>query len=156
MPERNSTSDIVREMQALARRWADAVAPGLPARRVLVLGDDGVRLLDTPVPACACAPTAAAALEEVEHGWRLTDRAAFFDGQRVPVAGSRLALLRALVESDEPATAKELAAAAFDRETSIDNVRYHLRKLREELKAAFTYDGDVIQGDDEGYRLVLR
>ena len=65
-------------------------------------------------------------------------------------------VLRALVGASDPMTAKELAAAAFDRETSIDNVRYHIRKLREELKKAFTFDGDVIQGDDEGYAIALR
>lgn len=156
MSERNLPRDPIRDLQAAVRAAADHVAPGHLPRRLIILGDAGARLLDVPVPACVCAPAPAAAVIEPPHGWAVTDRAATFDGARVPVPASRLPLLRALIGADGPLTAKELGERAFDRATSLDNVRYHIRKLRAELTAAFTFDGDVIQGDDDGYTLVLR
>lgn len=152
------SADPLRDLQAAARVIAEHVNPGHPACRVIVLDRDGVKVLDTTVPLCGCAtPTAVPSVEvPVQSGWIVTDRGAQFDGQPVRVPSSRLKLLRALIDATEPVTAKELTVLVFDRETDIANTRYHIRELRKELKAAFTFDSDVIQGDDDGYRLVLR
>lgn len=151
----NERDYLLRDLLVAVRLVAERFT-GRPARRLYVTDDGGETILEIAVPTCACEPPARSATEAVPHGWSVTDRGATFDGTAVPVPGSRLKLLRALVEADGPRTAKELLDLAFDRETSIDNVRYHLRELKRELKKAFTFDGDVIQGDDEGYRLVLR
>lgn len=160
MAERISGRDPIKELQAAARFAAEHVA-GQPPQRVIVLGLDNRKLLDVTVP-CGCVATpsgAAVVVPEVPlviAGWVVTDRAATFDGTPVPVAPSRLRLLRVLVEAEGPLTAKELTGLAFDQHTDDANTRYHIRELKRELKAAFTFDGDVIQGDAEGYRLVLR
>lgn len=160
MSERNLGRDPIKELQAAARFAAEHVA-SQPALRVLVLGPADCLLLNLAVPSGCCATSIAGVVIPAEPplvvaGWVVTERAATFDGTPVPVAPSRLRLLRVLVEADGPLTAKELTATAFDQHTDDANTRYHIRELRRELKTAFTFDGDVIQGDAEGYRLVLR
>ncbi|AMV25456.1 hypothetical protein VT84_13745 [Gemmata sp. SH-PL17] len=149
--------DPLRALQAAARAIADHVSPGRAAKRVIVLDDVG-KLIDVPVPcgACAKADEVDEAKPPVVAGWVVTERGATFDGTAVLVAPSRLRLLRVFIEAENPLTAKELTAAAFDRHTDEANTRYHIRELRRELKTAFTFDGDVIQGEADGYRLVLR
>src|SRR5262249_22748272 len=64
-------------------------------------------------------------------GWSFSERgAALYDGRPVGVAASRLRLLRALVEAEEPLPAKGLIGRAFDRNTSETNVRFHVGELR--------------------------
>lgn len=93
----------------------------------------------------------------LRRGWSVGDRIATFDGRVVPVASSRLRLLRVLAEAGgTPLTAEELAPLAFDRETSVDNVRYHIRELRKELHDAFPQRAEAIKGGDQGYELVIR
>lgn len=86
----------------------------------------------------------------------MTERRAKFDGRPVPVSGSRLRLLKALVEADGPLTAKELTERAFDRQTDTANTRYHIKELRRELRAFFGCEDEVIAGGDDGYTLAIR
>lgn len=153
------SADPIKTLQTAARSVAEHVVPGHPARRVIVLGDNNARLIDTQIPCCPSATASgetAPAVPAVVAGWSVSERGAAFDGAPVPVAPSRLKLLRTLVEAEGPLTAKELTALAFDRHTDDANTRYHIRELKKELKAAFTFDGDVISGENDGYRLVLR
>ncbi|HEY1187986.1 MAG TPA: hypothetical protein VGE74_10030 [Gemmata sp.] len=149
--------DSIRELQTAARVAAEFLAHQ-PAARVIVLGPDERLLVSVTVPSGAGPKGTALEAEAppAAAGWVVTERAAAFDGTPVVVAPSRLRLLRALVEAEQSLTAKELTALVFDRHTDEANTRYHIRELKRELKAAFTFDGDVIQGDGDGYRLVLR
>ncbi len=147
--------DPLKELQLAAARAAEHIFPGDAAGRVIIRGRTGSKLLDAAVPACIPGP-APAAESAPQPGWVVTERSAAFDGQAVPVSPSRLKLLRVLVEAEGPLTAKDLTSMAFDRATDVANTRYHIRELKKELKAAFAFDGDVIVGDDEGYRLVPR
>jgi DNA-binding response OmpR family regulator len=150
-------ADPLRQLQQAARTAAEHVAPGERAARVVLFDVTGRKLLDVTVPVCLPVSEARAEMDVPVAGWHVTDRIATYDGKRIAVGASRLNLLRVLAEADEPITAKELTSAAFDRQTDTANTRYHIRELRKELKAAFTgFEGEPIQGDDEGYRLVLR
>lgn len=151
-----SPQDSIRALQAAARGAAEQCVHQ-SAQRVLVLGAGEQVLLNVAVPAGPDPKgSAAPAADPPKPGWAVTDRAAAFDGAPVAVAPSRLRLLRALVGAEGKLTAKELTALAFDDHTDEANTRYHLRELKKELAKAFTFDGDVIQGDSDGYRLVLR
>jgi DNA-binding winged helix-turn-helix (wHTH) protein len=92
----------------------------------------------------------------VSAGWVVDDRSARFDGRPVAVGVSRLKLLKSLVGADGPIGAKELARLVFGPCGDEENVRYHLRELRKELKAAFGIEGEAVANDGDGYRLVIR
>jgi hypothetical protein len=48
----SSDGDCVRSLQRLALSVANYLSPGTPARRVVILGPGGEKLLDCLVPAC--------------------------------------------------------------------------------------------------------
>ena len=152
----------VRELQASALRFAAIAHPGVSVSYVVALDAAGKVLFKLPVPPAALLlppPTDAEPAESpaVAPGWAVGPKGALYDGARVAVAASRLRLLKVLVEADEPMTAKELTAAAFDKATDVENTRYHIRELRRELKIAFPgFEGEIVAGSDEGYRLQLR
>ena len=158
MPSR----DLIRCLQFDARRVAAAVAPGASVSYVVALDAQGRVLFKLPVPPAALLlpPTDAESAPEppaVAPGWAAGPKGALYDGGRVAVSASRLKLLKVLVEADGPLTAKELTAAAFDKATDVENTRYHIRELRRELKIAFPgFEGEIVAGSDEGYRLQLR
>ena len=143
-------SDPVRALQSAARQAASHVCPGVQVERVVLIAVDGKTLLDVAVPAGAPNQDE----PELQMGWKVTDRRAFFDGKSLLISASRLKLLKVLLEADGPLAGKEIAKLAFSGRTDEDGARFHIRKLREELKAALDYDGDPIPGDG-GYRMVL-
>lgn len=91
----------------------------------------------------------------LRRAWVIGERVASYRGRPVRVSAVRLPLLRALVEAGgAPLTAKELVEVAFDKSTDTPNVRYHLRELRRELKAAIPgAAGEIIAGTNGGYTL---
>ena len=148
-------TDPLKHLQAAAR-LACAHCSQLPAQRVVVFAADGRKVLDVAVPPGAAEPAADPDPPAPPAGWDVSERAARFDGKPVPVSGSRLRLLKALVEADGPLTAKELTALAFDRATDVANTRYHVRELRRELRAFFGGDDEAVAGGDDGYALAIR
>lgn len=148
-------TDPLKALQAAAR-LACAHCAQMPAQRVVVFAADGRKVLDVAVPPGAAEPLAEPDPSAPPAGWDVSERAAKFDGKPVPVRGSRLRLLKALVEADAPLTAKELTSLAFDSQTDITTTRYHVRELRRELKAFFGGDDEVVTGGDEGYALAIR
>jgi hypothetical protein len=152
----------IRRLQCVAKEVAEEIAPGVPAGRVVVYTHDGKKLLDVTVPLVCPSPDGAgevaAAPPPPRPGWDVDDRRALFDGEPVRVAPSRLVLLRVLVVAEGPLSAKELNRLAFAGDSNEENVRFHVRKLRDELNAAFPdfkEDGDVLPGEG-GYRLAVR
>src|SRR5262245_1201224 len=149
-------NEPIRQLQVAVRVAAGHVAPGVTPGRVVVFDAAGDRMIDLRVPP-GCPESERAEEPAAVAGWQVAERVATYDGRPVAVAPSRLKLLRTLVEADAPMSAKELATAAFDRATDEQNVRYHVKELKRELKVAFpSFDSDVIEGTGEGYRLVLR
>jgi DNA-binding response OmpR family regulator len=151
-----SPRDPIAMLQASARRVAAQFVPGSAPQRVVILDAQGHVLFSVAVP-----PGDVEKAEPREQtppsGWLAGEKGATFDGKPVRVAASRFRLLAVLVAAEEPLTAKELTERAFDRATDIANTRYHIRELRKELAEAFpSFEGNVIEGDDAGYRLVLR
>lgn len=148
-------SDPIRALQAAACSAAVHVAPGEPARRVVVYGAGGGKLLDVAVPA-ECPPagdgpgTAAA-------GWVVTDRGAWFDGEPVPVKGRSLDVLRVLAAAPGPVGADELRAAWGGYGAEESTVRWQVNQLKKLLKARFPdFEGDPVAATGSGYLLALR
>jgi hypothetical protein len=157
----------IHDLQVVAARVADILVPGAVARRVVIYDDRGVKILDVAVPACACAAPGPAAEPEVPAltpGWSFVaperggGQVALFDGKVVAaVSAGRVKLLRVLFEAVGPLPAKDVALAAFGEHGDPENARFHLRKLRDELKAAFPeFEGEAVSNDGGGYKLVLR
>jgi hypothetical protein len=127
----------------------------VPSAGVLLLGSDGVKLLEVLVPLGGKLDEETESPTPAPEGWHITDQVATFDGRQVGVARSRLKLLAALAVATEPVAAKDLLGPVFDRYTSETNVRFHVAELRQELKAAFpSLDGDPIETDG-GYKLAV-
>ena len=148
------SGDPIKGLQIAALKAAAHVAPGQPARQVVIIDATGAQLLRLAVPPTVIDDTAQ--WLRPAPGWVIGDDARF-DGRVVPVGPSRLKLLQVLAGSDKPLSAKELAKLAFDRETDEENVRYHVRELRKELALVFSsFEGDLIANDGGGYRLVLK
>lgn len=156
MPSPAPRPDPLRALQLAAVAAAIHLA-GVPPERVVIYGRAG-RLFEIPVPhdVLALGPPAVPETNAITPGWDVTDRAALFDGVPIAVARSRLPLLRALVNSHEKLSAKELIGIAFDAHTTEGNVRFHVAELRDELQAAFPkFEGDPIPSGG-GYLLELR
>lgn len=165
-----TADDEMRELQRAARRYALAVAPDscpdvvqvrdanrkvivaltLPARDVPPAeGEEG--------PPPRLAPPAPLPPSPPSTGWVVTERGAWYNGRAVPVAASRVGLLKCLLEATGPAPASDLAARGWPPRhatTSEDNVRFHVRKLNEEIRTAFPgLTFDPVRGTGEGYVL---
>ncbi len=163
-------SDPVRSLLRAACRAVRHLEAGRACRVIVYVGDK--RAIDIVIPESVAdgemrRPMLPATLPPPPPippppipppGWSFSDRLASFDGRVVrEVSASRVRLLKALAESRRPLTAKELTELVFDSETDVANVRYHVKELRRELKAAFAdFEGELIVGEGEGYRLVLR
>lgn len=154
-------SDPIRSLLKAACRANRHIEAG-PATRVVVYSGDR-KTIDMTVPDSVADGVlrALAAAREPEvpppSGWSFTDRSAAFDGRAVGVAASRVKLLKALAEARRSFTAQQLTESVFDSETDVANVRYHVKELRRELRAAFPdFEGELVVGEGEGYRLVLR
>lgn len=157
MSERNLPRDPVRDLQAAARRAADHSAPGHLARRVVVLGEGGVKLMDVPVPACPCGPEPGGAAEAgAAPGWSSRGDALLFDGEPVPIRGRNLDVLRVLAAS-ELVTVDELRAAWSGYKAEDATVRWQVGELKKALKKLFgDFEGELIEATGAGYRLLLR
>lgn len=92
--------------------------------------------------------------------WVVTDRAVRYDGRLVPIAASRIGLMRLLVDAREPLAAKVLADDGWlphRTQTSEANVRRHVAELNRELKEAFPDLGfEPVVGTGAGYALMFR
>lgn len=142
----------VKDLQVIACQAARDVNSDCEAARVVVLCRDGKKIIDITIPRdCAESFEALAAI-----GWHVTDRLAQYDGEAVPIAPSRLKLLRTLIEAEGSLKCKDLIRMCFDRVTDEDNVRYHVSRLRKELKEAFPEHPEPITSDQNGYYLALR
>src|SRR5262245_40227052 len=95
-----SQPDPLRYLQAAARTAAEHICPGQLARRVIVLGEGNVKLLDAAVPLCACQSETRSAEPAVTPGWFVQGETILFDGDPVPVRGRNLDVLRLLVAGD--------------------------------------------------------
>jgi hypothetical protein len=150
------SNDPVRRLQDAARAAIAYIAPGRVVGSVVVLDGEKEVIIEMFVPACG------PRVEEVEVkpavspvGWHLTDRNAMYDGRTIAI--SRPKLLRVLVETGEGITIPQLTTLAFGQQGSDANTRYHLVQLKKELKAAFPeFEGDILQCDENVYRLMVR
>jgi hypothetical protein len=148
-------SDPLQRLQAAARAAAEHYSAGHPARRVIVLGEDGAKLIDANVPLCACQPAPAPEPDEVP-GWAVRNGRAYFDGTLVPISGRKLDVLRVLIDK-EVASVDDLRAAWADYRPEDSSVRWTVTELRKALKAAFSdFDGELIQTTGHGYALTLK
>jgi hypothetical protein len=132
------------------------------AVRVIVECEAGLKLIDLAIPRAMTAGTPAATLPVLVPevpvfvpGWSFANNLALFDGKVVAVGASRVKLLKALAEATAHLTAAQLTDDVFDK-TDIKNTRFHLGKLEDELKKAFPdFEGKIIEGGQDGYRLIL-
>lgn len=151
MPSR----DPLRTLQAAARAAAEHVSPGQRARRVIVFGDDGGKLLDAAVPACPAGGESHAPPAGVP-GWSVRDGRAYFDGTLVPITGRRLDVLRVLIEK-EVATVDDLRVAWEPYRPEDGSVRWTVGELKKSLREAFgEFDGEIVAATGGGYQLKLR
>lgn len=157
--------ESARTLQCAARAAARALAPGVIAHRVVILDANNQTILDVVIPNVSLSapeadPETVMDLQTVtptsRPGWVVSERVARYDGKVIAVSVNRVRLLKVLVESETPMMAKELRERAFDRETSEENVVYHIKTLRKELSAAFPdFPGEIIPNDN-GYSIALR
>jgi DNA-binding response OmpR family regulator len=147
----------LRALQEAARRAASILHPEDRAVRVIVVGRDGVEIVNVVVPPSGTHPTPETRADPpaVVPGWSFTERSALFDGKEAAVGPSRVRLLKVLAEAEGPMTAKELAKATYGANGDEESARFHVRELRKELKAHFDFEGDPVPNDG-GYRLALR
>ncbi len=155
-------TDALRELQRLAAIVAALLSPGKPAVALTLVDVTGQTIIAIPVPIVVAEDDMRRRKREEDEpptfaaGWSFTEKLVLFDGKVVAVAGSRLKLLRVLVDADGKLTAKELAKMAFGVAADEENSRYHVKALRAELAIAFPdFEAEIIPGDG-GYRLVLR
>lgn len=151
--------DPLRSLLRAACRAARHLDEGRATRVVVFVNEK--KVIDLAVPDSVAdgelrVPEAQAVPEDPPPGWSFEGRAARYDGQRVAVAPSRVPLLKLLVEADAPLLAREIRDRLFDKQTTEGNVRYHIDKLREDLRAAFpSFEGEIVTNDN-GYSLALR
>lgn len=152
-------ADPLHALQRAARRCGGHISPGSQITRVVIFDAGGRKVCDLVIPAEMLPPPPSEVKPEppdVKPGWDVDERRALYDGERVAVAKSRLKLLSVFVDADGPLSARELAPLAFDRQTSDDNVVYHVNQLRKELVAVFPdFEGEIISGA-KGYQLQVR
>jgi hypothetical protein len=149
-------ADPVKLLQAAARQVAGRFVPGAVPGAVEIKDAQGRVLFSVAVPAGSDGETQAEDAADPPTGWDVDERRALFEGKPVRVASSRLKLLRVLADARGPLTAEELTDLAFDSQTTLKNTRYHITLLKEELRKAFpSFEGELVEGGDDGYRLLL-
>jgi DNA-binding response OmpR family regulator len=149
--------DPLKQLLMAARAAARYLAPGTVPERVMVLAAGRVRIVELAIPFGVDEAPAEEERPASVAGWSFAGKVAHFDGVPISISPSRVRLLRAIAEAASALTARELLERAFDRETDVANVRYHVKELRRELKAAFpNFEGELIAGTDEGYKLLLK
>lgn len=148
-------TEPLKELQRLASRVAGQLAPGeQPARvRVVVYGVTGGRLFDLALP---CLTNIVEAAPITESGWSVRENAVYFNGDALPIRGRNLDVLRVLIEKDV-ATVENLRVAWDGYKAEDSTIRWQVGELKKVLKKQFPdFEGDVIEGTGNGYRLLIR
>ena len=154
----------VRNLQAAARAAAEHLCPGITLGRVILIDAAGETIADLKVPPPEPAdpePVVQPGEETVVDapGWSFTPTGPAFEGNRVPIRGRQLDVLRCLVDAAEPMTAHDLRRKCWGGYPAEEStVRWTVNELRKSLKAAFQDwpGGDPIVASGDGYWLALR
>src|SRR5262245_1044190 len=89
--------EVLRQFQDDARRVAEILHPKKSLRSVRFVSDHDSVFAEIPIPADQSAVETVPELPSVA-GWSVTERGAFYCGNPVPIAPSRLRLLRTLLD----------------------------------------------------------
>lgn len=148
--------DPLRELFLAALFAAHQMGFAERPTRVVLYCREKRKIVDLEIPLTISPNDQAHVEEDVPAGWSIIGNAVMFGGQRIPIAGRKLDVLRVLIEK-EVATLEDLRAAWGGTVIEDGTIRWQIVELRKTLAAAFPdYPGDTIPATGNGYSLQIR